>query len=304
MKVLITGSSGWLGRHLVIHLSKIGHTPIGLDIVASRWTDVVGSITDKHFVQSLFAKHNFDGIIHTAALHKPDIAHFPTRSFFEVNVSGTLNLLEEARKRTDTRFVFTSTTSLMISQEVSNGLLEEAVWLDEDTDPLKPRNVYGDTKLEAEGLCRQFHTNYGLDVIILRTSRFFKGADNALTCLSSANIKSNELLYRRASVHDIAHAHVAALEQVHDLNFGLYVVSAPTPFSKHQLGRLKQDAASVVQELYPDAESAYKKAGWQLPKTIGRVYDGRRIIRDMVFEYETQFEDVIDALLAGKDVPI
>lgn len=60
-------------------------------------------------------------MIHAAALHKPDIARYPAQAFVDVNVSGTLNLLEGAVRAGCDRFVFTSTTSLMISRAIREG---------------------------------------------------------------------------------------------------------------------------------------------------------------------------------------
>jgi nucleoside-diphosphate-sugar epimerase len=304
MKVLVTGSSGWLGRHLMPLLKRAGHEPLGLDMVRAECTDVIASVADRNAITALFAKHRFDGVIHGGALHKPDIARYPQQAFIDVNVTGTLNLLEAAAQRPDTRFIFTSTTSLMISQKIRDERLGEAAWLDEEAGPLEPRNIYGVTKLAAEGLCRQHHLEHGLRVVILRTSRFFPEVDDTLTAPDGRNLKANEMLHRRATVRDMARAHLAAFEQACDVKFGLYIVSAPTPFRRSQAGRLKNDAASVVREMFPDAGELYARIGWHLPKSIGRVYDGTRITRDLAFTYETSFGEVLDALRAGRSPPL
>lgn len=303
MKILVTGSSGWLGRYLIPLLERAGHTPLGLDVVPSEWTSILASVADASAVENAFAEHNFDAVIHAAALHKPDIARYPQQAFIDVNVTGTLNLLEAAAKRAGTRFIFTSTTSLMISQSIRDEQSDEAIWLDENHGPIEPRNIYGVTKLAAEALCRQHHTERDLPVIILRTSRFFPEEDDTHRQLSGANMKANEFLNRRATVEDMARAHLTALERAPDIGFGLYLVSAPTPFARGQTRRLKQDAASVIRDIYPKVEAIYNKAGWTLPQSLGRVYDGTRICRDLGFEYETTFADVLHALEAGAQMP-
>lgn len=173
MKTLITGSSGWLGRHIIPLLESAGHTPIGLDIAPSQWTAINASVADRDAVESAFQEHGFDAVIHAGALHKPDIVRYPRQAFIDTNVTGTLNLLEAAAARPGTRFIFTSTTSLMISQAIRDEQSTEAVWLDEQFGPIEPRNIYGVTKLAAEALCRQHHIECTLPVIVLRTSRFF-----------------------------------------------------------------------------------------------------------------------------------
>ena len=75
--------------------------------------------------------------------------------------------------------------------------------------PLEPRNIYGVTKLAAEGLCRLYHLEHGLPVVILRTARFFPEADDTHGDIDGANLKANEFLFRRLSVEDCAEAHVA-----------------------------------------------------------------------------------------------
>jgi UDP-glucose 4-epimerase len=304
MRVLVTGSSGWLGRHLAPMLERAGHAVLGLDPAPGAHTHLVASVADREAVARVFRDHRFEAVIHAGALHKPDIARYPQQAFIDVNVTGTLNLLEEAAARPGTRFVFTSTTSLMISRTIREERGGEAVWLDEDAGPLEPRNIYGVTKLAAEGLCRQHHGEGGPSVIILRTARFFPEQDDTLTGLSGPNLKANELLNRRASVRDMARAHLAALERADTVGFGLYIVSAPTPFRPGDAARLKTDAASVIAQHHPEAEAIYATAGWRLPRSIGRVYDGSRITRDLGFAYETRFADVLDALSQGRPSPV
>lgn len=303
-RILVTGSSGWLGRHLVPMLRERGYHPFGLDVVPSIWTDAVCSVADRKAIDTLFSDHSFDAVVHAGALHKPDIARFPNQSFVDVNVTGTLNLLEAASARPRTPFVFTSTTSLMISQAIRSELSSSAAWLDEGTGPLEPRNIYGVTKLAAEGLCRQTHLEKDMPVILLRTARFFPEEDDTHAELTGPNMKANELLHRRATVEDMARAHIAAIEAAPRIGFGLYLVSAPTPFRRDDVRDLKSDARSVILDRFPDAEALYAKRGWQLPASIGRVYDGSLIERELGFAYLTRFEDVLDALRSGAAPPI
>src|SRR3954464_3407402 len=217
MLVLLTGSSGWLGRFLAPKLLAAGHTVIGLDVAPGAHTHVVGSVADGIVINRIFAAHNVEAVIHAGALHKPDIARYPAQAFVDVNVTGTLNLLEAAAKAGHDRFVFTSTTSLMISQAIRSELADHAVWLDETSGPLEPRNIYGVTKLAAEQLCRLAHLESGLNCIVLRTSRFFPEEDDTHRALSGENMKANELLHRRLTVEDAARAHIAALDRAPEI---------------------------------------------------------------------------------------
>jgi nucleoside-diphosphate-sugar epimerase len=307
MRVLLTGSSGWLGRFLAPRLRALGHQVIGLDVVPGRDTQVIGSVADRALVERAVAEHGIEAVIHGGALHKPDIARYPARirdgAFIDVNVTGTLNLLRAAVAAGHDRFVFTSTTSLMISQDIRAETGEAAVWLDESAGPLAPRNIYGVTKLAAEGLCRLHAIEHGLNCVVLRTGRFFPEEDDTHRDLSGENMKANEFLNRRLTVEDAAEAHVVALDRAPALGFGTFIISAPTPFAPSDARALKRDAAAVVARYFPDAPALYAARGWRLPERIGRVYDAGQAERVLGFRGATDFARVLAALRGGGPLP-
>jgi nucleoside-diphosphate-sugar epimerase len=275
----------------------------GLDIAPGAHTTVVGSLADAALVERLFAAHRFEGVIHAGALHKPDIARYPASAFVDVNVAGTLHLLEAAVRHGAEAFVFTSTTSLMITRAIRAEAGEAAVWLDETSGPLAPRNIYGVTKRAAEELCRLTHDLHGLPVIVLRTARFFPEDDDTLAVPSGENLKANEFLNRRLTVEDCAAAHIAALGAAPRVGWGLYIVSAKPPFTPVDAARLKTDAAGLIAERFPEAPALYAARGWVLPQSIGRVYDPSAIERDLGFRCATDFAAVLAALREGRDMP-
>ena len=303
MRVLLTGATGWLGRFLAPMLRQAGHAVTGLDIAPGPDADIVGSVADRALVDRAFADNKFDAVIHAGALHKPDIARYPPQAFVDVNVTGTLDLLEASVAAGVERFVFTSTTSLMISEAIRAGEAEEAVWIDEALAPLEPRNIYGVTKLAAEQLCRLAHQRDGLPCVVLRTARFFPEEDDTHRALSGENMKANELLHRRLTVEDAAAAHVAALDQAPELGFDTFILSAPTPFVPADARALRTNAASVIERYFPDAPALYARRGWSLPRTIDRIYDASRAERVLGFRCRTVFAAVLDALRDGAAMP-
>ena len=306
MRILLTGASGWLGRFLAPRLRHEKHEVIGLDVAPGPETGLVGSVADRALIDRVFAEHGIEAVVHSAALHKPDIVRYPKQAFVDVNVAGTLNLLEAAVAAGCGRFVFTSTTSLMISEAIRAGRAggaTRAAWLDEDFGPLEPRNVYGVTKRAAEQLCALVHREHGLPVVVLRTGRFFPEEDDTHRDLSGPNIKANEFLNRRLTVEDCADAHLAALAKSPEIGFGLYIVSAPPPFAEADAQALIEDAPAVIARHFPDAAELYACAGWRLPLSIDRVYDPSRAERELGFRCRTDFESVLEAMRDGRPLP-
>src|SRR5205085_9433479 len=119
-----------------------------------------------------------------------------------------------------------------------------AAWITEDVTPV-PKNIYGVTKAAAENLCQLFYRNYGLPCIVLRTSRFFPEEDDhkrMREAYTDDNLKTNEYLFRRVDIEDAVSAHIVAADRAKDIGFGMYIISAATPFLASDLLLLRTDA--------------------------------------------------------------
>ena len=92
-------------------LEGLDHEAIGLDVKTSPFTHRVGSVTERGFVRRCM--HGVDSVLHTATLHKPHVASHTRQDFIDTNITGTLNLLEEAASAGIGSLVFTSTTSTL-----------------------------------------------------------------------------------------------------------------------------------------------------------------------------------------------
>lgn len=300
MTILVTGSAGHLGEALMRRLRAEGHDARGLDIKASPFTDRVGSIADEAFVRD--AMSGVTRVIHSATLHKPHVATHTKRQFVDTNVGGTVALLEAAVAHGVRSFVFTSTTSAF-GAALSPAAGEPAAWIDEDVVPV-PKNIYGATKIAAEGMCELVARKDHLPVLVLRTSRFFpEDDDNAhvRSAYDTLNMQANELLYRRADIEDIVEAHLRALDRAPALGFGRYIVSAMTPFSRGDVAALRHDAAAVVRGLFPDVDALYAAKGWKLLPSLDRVYDSGRASRDLGWKPKRDFAFVLESLRRGDD---
>lgn len=159
MKILITGSSGYLGRNIVGAALKKGHSVVGLDIkpsgiVHASFREIIGDITDVQAVKQAAA--GCEAVFHLAAA----LAQFEhnEKRMHDINVYGTGNALSAALEHRIRKFIYTS------SVEVYG--IDVPVPCTEDA-PIAPICQYGRDKVESERLCQEYLAK-GLDITIFR----------------------------------------------------------------------------------------------------------------------------------------
>jgi UDP-glucose 4-epimerase len=300
VRLLVTGSSGHLGEALVRELRSDGHEVVGLDLLGSPFTDVIGSISDGPIVAA--AMEGVDAVIHSATLHKPHMVSHDNQAFIDTNISGTSNLLEAAVEAGAESFLFISTTSAFGSA-LTPASGRPAAWVTEDVTQI-PRNIYGVTKTAAEDLCQLVHRDRGLACIVLRVSRFFPEDDDSDATrdgYESMNAKVNELLFRRVDLADAVTACQAAIERGPSIGFGRYVISATTPFGRHDVADLRRDAPGVVRRYFPDFDEVYARRGWRMFPTMDRVYVNAKARRELGWEPNYCFAWALQRLRADQD---
>jgi nucleoside-diphosphate-sugar epimerase len=301
MRILVTGSSGHLGEALARASLELGHEVIGVDVAEGRYTNRLGSICDRAFVRRCMA--GVGTVYHPATLHKPHLATHSRQDFLDVNLTGTLNLLEEAVASGVDSFVYTSTTSVF-GDALSPPAGEPAAWITEDVMPV-PKNIYGVTKAAAEDLCQLFARNQGLATMVLRTSRFFPEEDDDRSArgrYSDDNLKTNEYLHRRVDIEDVVGAHLLAARRAPMLGFRRYIISATTPFLPEDLDGLRAHAPLVVGRRVPGYDAIYAQHGWKMAQGIDRVYVNQRARNELGWTPRHDFAALIARLATGEDI--
>lgn len=173
MKLLITGGLGFQGSHLAEHFLKKGHQVTVLNTLSQRAARILhsmaqkpvvvwGSVTDYEVVRKAVREH--DTVFHLAAYVNVDESLINPRSCFEVNVLGTVNVLEAARE-CRVRVIYASTC------EVYGASFGE-ILITEETE-LKPHSPYASSKAAADRICFSYFKSYGLDVAIVRPFNVF-----------------------------------------------------------------------------------------------------------------------------------
>jgi UDP-glucuronate 4-epimerase len=180
--VLVTGAAGFIGSHVAEALLRRGDRVVGLDNLndyydprrkqanlaevgqaspaADRFTFVKGDFRDRPLLERLFAEHAFDSVVHLGAMAGVRVSIEDPHLYYDVNLVGTLNLLEEVRKRRTANFVLASTSSVY-------GKTDRPLFVEDDPcdRPLAP---YAASKRAAEMLGFTYHHLHGLHFTALR----------------------------------------------------------------------------------------------------------------------------------------
>jgi len=180
MTTLLTGGAGFIGSHFAESLLERGDTVISIDNLnpfydpaikernlqevqsqgGNRFVDLRGDIRDKNFVMHVFETYHPDRVVHLAAMAgvRPSIADPLT--YQEVNLRGTMNLLEAMKAQHVTQMIFASSSSVYGNNP--------KVPFSEDDNVDHPISPYAATKKAGELLCYTYHHLYDFTIIALR----------------------------------------------------------------------------------------------------------------------------------------
>jgi|LSQX01.1.fsa_nt_gb UDP-glucuronate 4-epimerase len=184
--ILVTGGAGFIGSHLCEALLKDHHFVVSIDsfndyydpalkrenieeikltaldngIKPSNFVSLEGDIRDAEFLSGVFKTYGFDVIVHLAAYAgvRPSIQN--PQLYYDVNIMGTVNLLEEVRKNNIKRFVFASSSSVYGNNE--------KVPFSESDNVDNPISPYAASKKSGELICYAYHKLYEVSTACLR----------------------------------------------------------------------------------------------------------------------------------------
>jgi UDP-glucose 4-epimerase len=171
MKILITGGAGFIGSHLCDNYVKQGHTVICLDnflngnltnirhlLIHKNFKLVNGDIRDFDLVEKIMSGVNV--VFHLAAQIHVDRSIIEPKLTYDINVGGTLNILEAARIMDINKVIFASSSEVY-------GTAESAPM--NESHPLNAPHPYGASKIAGDRLCYSYNKTYGMDIPIVRS---------------------------------------------------------------------------------------------------------------------------------------
>lgn len=166
MAILVTGGAGYIGSHTVAALLSQGKEVVVIDNLQSGHREAVlggkfyeGDLRDKSLLAKLFSENSIEAVIHFAANSLVGESMKAPVKYYDNNVYGTLCLLE-AMDQADVRKIVFSSTAATYGEP-------EKVPI-EESDPTRPTNVYGETKLTMERMMAWFDQVLGIKYVSLR----------------------------------------------------------------------------------------------------------------------------------------
>ena len=182
-KILITGGAGFIGSHVVRRFvtQYPQYTIVNLDALTyagnlENLKDIAhkenyifekGDITDAAFVESLFAKYNFDGVIHLAAESHVDRSITDPGAFVKTNVLGTMVLLNAAKdiwkEQTNGKLFYHVSTDEVYGSLDNGGYFTESTSYD-------PKSPYSASKASSDHFVRAYYNTYNMPVVISNCS--------------------------------------------------------------------------------------------------------------------------------------
>lgn len=269
MKVLVTGGGGYTGMAVVKRLAERDDTVIAFDVAISKdlqalmerksnVTAVVGDVTSLPHLGQAFKKHRPDAVVHLAAA----VGAGPTMGnpwqVMEINVGGSLNVMEAMRLFDVTRMIFLSTEETWGEMNPVNT----------ETDYQVPFLPYGISKLTVEHFCHTYNLLHGLECICLRTSWIYSPGlprprppnniiDAALEGRSLHLTEGAETVVDFTHMNDVVQGIVGALDlpshphEVYNIASG-----AVTSF---------QEVVDIVKDLVPGADVSIASGPYHFP---------------------------------------
>ena len=301
MKILVTGGAGFIGSHISQWLRKAGHEIVTLDSLRTGKRANLPADTpfyevdlrDQSGLAQLFAAERPQAVVHQAALANVRESMEDPITYAEVNIIGTLHLLELAKDYDCCKFVFASTGGAVYGEGARREESEEGnrshtsiLPFTEESRP-KPKDNYGANKLSCEHYIELYNQNYGLPFVILRYSNVYgprqdiKGEAGVVAIFAGAMLADQpthitgdgaqvrDFVY----VDDVARANVLAVAAEEN---GVYNVGTGQPTEINTIYRLLAELtgyrrkpaylprpAGEVRATWLDISKAGQELGWE-----------------------------------------
>jgi len=296
MKIMIVGSGGYIGRHVVTHLAAEGAEIVAFDLVPApaQWCVpgvpfIQGNMTNLEEVMSAIVDHGIERIVALGYFMTPLLAP-ECRDLLNaarVNIIGVTNLFEAARLAHLERVVFASTVGIFGYQD---GYGDESI--NENTEPRAPKNLYGLMKLLNNGMAERYSKTFGIQIVKVHSAAVIGPGntafsrrmiqDPALGKPGFANWPSSGPR-NIVVVADIAQLYTK-IALADEVKYDTYMGTGPSPTGR--------EIAGIVKKHLPNAEIAFDEnasvPAWN--------FDNSRAVKEFDWEIQSVEQMVLDEI--------
>jgi CDP-glucose 4,6-dehydratase len=250
-KVLVTGATGFIGRAIADRLFESGVKVIGTCNEAPDrdgvppWQLVLADVLDFEVLADLISRHEIDIVFHLAAYSIVKTAAVNPIRTFDVNVMGTVNILEAARV-----YGKTGISVIVASSDKAYGDHDKLPY--EETFPLLPTNVYDVSKAAMDLIAQTYAKTYGLDVVVTRCSNVYGPGDDNYSRLIPNTI-CRLLGEKEAAIYEDVYSMEREFIYIDDV-VDAYIAIASEETPKHVVYNIGQNKpmkiCDVIDEIY------------------------------------------------------
>ncbi len=308
--VLVTGGTGFLGANLTKRLLKLDQSPLRdvetiiipttrirtntalhlLGVKSNKINLVQGDIRDFEFLKLLFNDYEFDTVFHLGAQSEVRKCQRDAKLAFDVNINGTINVLEACR-------LYSNVEAIAVSSSVTAYGVGELPYREET--PLNGKAIYEVSKSCVDLVARAYANNCGVPIVVTRCTNLYGPGDNNLSRVIPNNIrkiligkspmvwKGSEAVIREfLYVEDAADAYFSLIENINTVKGNVYNIGSGERLT---IGELVQ---KLIDKINPSLEISYLEKDF--PEITHQYSDCTKIKNDINWNPKTMVDDGLD----------
>ena len=303
MRALVTGGTGFLGSNITKKLIDEGHEVVIITTDIRQKTSlkniniddenidlVKGDIRDFDFLRMLFSEYEFDLVFHLAAFSEVRKCQGDAKMAFDVNVGGTINILEACRLYGDVKAITVSSSD----KAYGRGELPY-----KEGDPLDGKGVYEVSKSATDLISRSYYDNYNLPVVVTRCSNLYGGNDINFSRVIPNTIRlilngkspviwkgSEEAIREFLYIDDAVDAYLSLVDNIDVTKGNAYNIGSGEKITIGELVNM------IISKINSNIDIVYKEKNF--PEISHQYLDSKNIKKDVGWQSKFNINDGLD----------